>query len=40
MTAVLPAGLVYRSAAMQRVLAVATRLLEARTPVLLDGFEP
>jgi DNA-binding NtrC family response regulator len=36
-TAVLPAGLVYRSAAMQRVLAVATRLLEARTPVLLEG---
>ncbi len=38
MTAALPSGgLVFRSPAMQRVLDVAARLLEAKTPVLLLG---
>ena len=37
MSAMAPAGLVYRSLAMQKVLEVAARLLEARTPVLLQG---
>lgn len=35
--ATVPAGLVFRSPAMQRVLEVAGRLLEAKTPVLLVG---
>ncbi len=34
---VLPEGLVFRSRSMQRVLDVASRLLDARTPVLLLG---
>ncbi|HET7292589.1 MAG TPA: sigma-54 dependent transcriptional regulator [Vicinamibacteria bacterium] len=37
MSATVPAGLVYRSLAMQKVLDVAARLLDARTPVLLQG---